>query len=155
MMEEMNVRDASTTVHFYWKDILRVASISDEALENSVWDCDYELLDKVIKSFSPVELSFAFSEDETVKFLYMQKIWYRYLDVRAHRSILHNDFIEVTADSSITELDISSSIIKNLKCAHADYLWQVPDVMSEDLTYAEALDVAAAVALLETRRYLC
>lgn len=155
-MEERKVRDISEKVHVYWKDIIRVAKIYDELLSASIWDCDYDLLDIVIKSFTPQELANALSDHEETKFYAMQKIWYRYMDIKEGRSnLVNNVYIEITADSSITELDLTVETLKLLKQLGVSYLWQVSDAISEHLPYECAIDAASAIAILDKRRYLC
>ena len=84
----------------------------------------------------------------------MQRIWYRYMDLKAGRTKYDDTLVVFTNDSSIHELNITTTSVKYLHQENVNYLFQIPDKM-QNLPYANALDIAAALSTFQRWRALC
>lgn len=152
-----DVMEVCRDIHNYWRDLLlQVDSPEvDIDLKQSIYDCDKEILSIAVKSSEPNELYQALeSDDEELKLYYMQRIWYRYMDLKAGRTKYDGTLVVFTNDSSIHELNITTTSVKYLHQENVNYLFQIPDKM-QNLPYANALDIAAALSTFQRWRALC
>jgi predicted DNA-binding protein len=157
-MEERKTNDVAIEILSYWKEILRIAGIKDPVLEYHVWNVETSIFNNIIKSFSTEELSKALtSENETVKFYYMRRIICRYVDVmEGHSLIVNDDYVQLTEESCISELDITSQTYNALYSMKARMLGDLPEfIESGNLSYSQLLDVSAALSILKYRRTIC
>ena len=154
---ERNTIDVCRDIFNYWKSLLSEVESPevDIELKQSIYNCDLEILKVAVKSSKPNELYHALeSDNEAKKLYYMQRIWYRYLDLFYKRTRTTEDYIELTNDSSIHELDITIESVKLLHQENVHRLFQIPDKM-QNLPYSAALDISAALSLLERRKAIC
>lgn len=154
---ELTMSDVLRDIHIYWKEILDTCDSPMLPLDvkQSIYAFDRELLAIAVRTSYPEELGKALqSDDEKLKMYYMQRIWYRYVDLLNGRTDYDRYGITLTNSSSVRELDVTIDSMTALCKEGVEYLYQIPDHL-QNMTYANALDVAVAVSMLERRRPYC
>lgn len=144
-------------VYNYWHDILLAVESPEVNLDlrYSIYDFDPSILELAVRVATPDELYHALeSDDEELKFYHMDRIWRRYMDIKAGRTVCDGDTLAFTQQSSIHELDITITSLQYLHQFQVEFLWQIPEKL-ENVPYATALDVTAALSLLKGGRQLC